>query len=201
MALQGRWTSSWPLASAELARERFDRWVTTESRSHWPYARGYRRHRYRPWRQVATMAFDFPGDNEITVTTTFAAAVGATRPTTTSFIVSAQPEPAQRRYSFKDISGLKLDGIQVGEDNACVDGFNLQFDNAVQTQRCIGNGSSFPGNVSFPTTFTPSGSITISWSKMAYQLWKAQQTGDASVWSSPSATPTAAIASAYRRWR
>ncbi|MFP7809815.1 phage tail tube protein [Pseudomonas aeruginosa] len=63
-------------------------------------------------------------------------------------------------------------------NNACVDSFNLQFDNAVQTQRCIGNGNPFPGNI-IPTTFTPSGSITISWSKMAYQLWKAQQTGDA----------------------
>ncbi len=128
--------------------------------------------------QVATMAFDFPGDNEITVTTTFAATSWSDRADDTSFIVNAQPEPAQRRYSFKDISGLKLNDQQVGEGNACVDSFNLQFDNAVQTQRCIGNGNPFPGNI-IPTTFTPSGSITISWSKMAYQLWKAQQTGDA----------------------
>ncbi|MNJ58052.1 Fructan beta-fructosidase precursor [compost metagenome] len=68
--------------------------------------------------------------------------------------------------------------MQVGEDNACVDSFNLQFDNAVQTQRCIGNGNPYPGNI-IATTFTPSGSITISWSKMAYELWKAQKTGDA----------------------
>ncbi len=128
--------------------------------------------------QVATMAFDFPGDNEITVTTTFAATSWSDGADDTSFIVNAQPEPAQRRYSFKDISGLKLNDQQVGEGNACVDSFNLQFDNAVQTQRCIGNGNPFPGNI-IPTTFTPSGSITISWSKMAYQLWKAQQTGDA----------------------
>lgn len=128
--------------------------------------------------QVATMAFDFPGDNEITVTTTFAATSWSDKADDTSFIVNAQPEPAQRRYSFKDISGLKLNDQQVGEGNACVDSFNLQFDNAVQTQRCIGNGNPFPGNI-IPTTFTPSGSITISWSKMAYQLWKAQQTGDA----------------------
>ncbi|MNJ33227.1 Bacterial Ig-like domain (group 2) [compost metagenome] len=68
--------------------------------------------------------------------------------------------------------------MQVGEDNACVDSFNLQFDNAVQTQRCIGNGNPYPGNI-IATTFTPSGAITISWSKMAYELWKAQKTNDA----------------------
>ncbi|HBO5229785.1 TPA: Ig domain-containing protein, partial [Pseudomonas aeruginosa] len=49
--------------------------------------------------QVATMAFDFPGDNEITVTTTFAATSWSDKADDTSFIVNAQPEPAQRRYS------------------------------------------------------------------------------------------------------
>ncbi|MNH04579.1 Fructan beta-fructosidase precursor [compost metagenome] len=128
--------------------------------------------------QVATMNFDFPGDNEVTVTTTMAARSWDDKGDNTSFIINAQPEASQRRFSFKDISGLRINGVQVGEDNACVDSFNLQFDNAVQTQRCIGNGSPYPGNI-IPTIFTPSGSITISWSKMAYLLWKKQQTGDA----------------------
>lgn len=128
--------------------------------------------------QVATMAFDFPGDNEVTVTTTFAARAWSDKADDTSYIVSAQPEASERRFGFKDISGLKISGVQVGEDNACVDSFSLQFDNAVQTQRCIGNGNPFPGNI-IPTKFTPSGSITIAWSKLAYLNWKKQQTGDA----------------------
>ncbi|ETU81137.1 hypothetical protein Q094_05842 [Pseudomonas aeruginosa PS42] len=128
--------------------------------------------------QVATMNFDFPGDNEVTVTTTMAARAWDDKGDNTSFIINAQPETSQRRFSFKDISGLKINGVQVGEDNACVDSFSLQFDNAVQTQRCIGNGNPYPGNI-IATTFTPSGSITISWSKMAYELWKAQKTNDA----------------------
>lgn len=128
--------------------------------------------------QVATMNFDFPGDNEVTVTTTMAARAWDDKGDNTSFIINAQPEVSQRRFSFKDISGLKINGVQVGEDNACVDSFNLQFDNAVQTQRCIGNGNPYPGNI-IATTFTPSGAITISWSKMAYELWKAQKTNDA----------------------
>jgi len=126
--------------------------------------------------QVATMNFEVPSDNEITVTTTFAATSWQDKADDTSFIVSPQPEAKQRRYGFKDVSGLKINGEQLGEDNACVDSFNLQFDNGVQTQRCIGNGNPFPGNI-IPTIFTPSGSITISWSKKAYEFWKAQQTG------------------------
>ncbi|WP_019097726.1 phage tail tube protein [Pseudomonas putida] len=128
--------------------------------------------------QVATMNFDFPGDNEVTVTTTMAARSWDDKGDNTSFITNAQPEASQRRFSFKDISGLRINGVQVGEDNACVDSFNLQFDNAVQTQRCIGNGNPYPGNI-IATTFTPSGAITISWSKMAYEMWKAQKTNDA----------------------
>lgn len=128
--------------------------------------------------QVANMNFDFPGDNEVTVTMTMAARSWDDKGDNTSFIVNAQPEASQRRFSFKDISGLRINGVQVGEDNACVDSFNLQFDNNVQTQRCIGNGNPYPGNI-IATTFTPSGAITISWSKMAYELWKAQKGNDA----------------------
>ncbi|BBP71121.1 hypothetical protein PHLH6_31250 [Pseudomonas sp. Seg1] len=128
--------------------------------------------------QVATMNFDVPNDNEINVTTTFAAIAWDDKADNTSFIVNPQSEAHQRRYGFKDVNGLKINGIQLGEDNACIDSFNLQFDNAVQTQRCIGNGNPFPGNI-IPTTFTPSGSITMSWSKAAYNFWKSQQTGDA----------------------
>lgn len=127
--------------------------------------------------QVSTLNIEVPNDNEITVTTTFAAIAWDDKGDNTSFIVSPQPEANQRRYGFKDVTGLKINGVQLGEDNACVDSFNLQFDNNVQTQRCIGNGNPFPGNI-IPTTFTPSGSITMSWSKTAYQYWKAQQTGD-----------------------
>lgn len=128
--------------------------------------------------QVATMNFEVPNDNEITVTTTFAAIAWDDKADNTSFILNPIAEAHQRRYGFKDVTGLKINGVQLGEDNACVDSFSLQFDNAVQTQRCIGNGNPFPGNI-IPTTFTPSGSITLSWSKTAYHYWKAQQTGDA----------------------
>lgn len=128
--------------------------------------------------QVDTINIEVPNDNEISVTTTFMATSWQDKADNTSFIVSPAPEANQRRYGFKDVTGLKINGVQLGDDNACVDTFNLQFANNSQTQRCIGNGNPFPGNI-IPTTFTPSGSITTSWSKTAYQYWKAQQTGDA----------------------
>ena len=128
--------------------------------------------------QVATMNIQVPNDGEIEVTTSFAATGWQDKADDTNFILTPVAEAFQRRYGFKDVSGLKLNGVQVGDNNVCVDTFNLQFDNAVQTQRCIGNGNPFAGNI-IPTTFTPSGSITLSWSKTAYELWKKQQTGDA----------------------
>lgn len=128
--------------------------------------------------QVDSINIEVPNDNEISVTTTFMATSWDDKADNSSFIVSPAPEASQRRYGFKDVTGLKINGVQLGEDNACVDSFNLQFANNAQTQRCIGNGNPFPGNI-IPTTFTPSGSITMSWSKTAYQYWKAQQTSGA----------------------
>ena len=127
--------------------------------------------------QVDTINIEVPNDNEISVTTTFMATSWQDKADNTSFIVSPAPEANQRRYGFKDVTGLKINGVQLGDDNACVDTFNLQFANNSQAQRCIGNGNPFAGNI-IQTTFVPGGSITLSWSKTAYQYWKAQQTGD-----------------------
>ncbi|NNA69501.1 phage tail tube protein [Pseudomonas gessardii] len=128
--------------------------------------------------QVDTINIEVPNDNEISVTTTFMATSWDDKADNTSFIVNPAAEVSQRRYGFKDVTGLKINGVQLGEDNACVDTFNLQFANNSQTQRCIGNGNPFAGNI-IQTTFVPGGSVTVSWSKTAYQYWKSQQTGGA----------------------
>ncbi|ESM74633.1 hypothetical protein L386_01547 [Klebsiella variicola] len=47
----------------------------------------------------------------------------------------------------------------------------------MQTQRCIGTGSAFAG-ANIPTTFTPSGQITLSWSKAAWEVYKKTFTGE-----------------------
>lgn len=128
--------------------------------------------------QVDTINIEVPNDNEISVTTTFMATSWDDKADNTSFIVNPAAEASQRRYGFKNVTGLKMNGVQLGEDNACVDTFNLQFANNSQTQRCIGNGNPFAGNI-IQTTFVPGGSVTMSWSKTAYQYWKSQQDGGA----------------------
>lgn len=128
--------------------------------------------------QVTTMALSVPNDGEIEVTTTFGATGWTDKADDSSYIESIIKERFDRRYSFVNVRNLKLNGVQVGENNMCVDTFNLQFDNSAQTQRCIGNGNPFAGNI-IATKFTPSGSITLSWAKAAYELWKKQQTNSA----------------------
>ncbi len=74
------------------------------------------------------------------------------------------------RYSFKEVTNIRLNGVD-GGTGFCVDTFNIQFNNNMQTQRCIGTGSAFAG-ANIPTTFTPSGQITLSWSKAARRFTK-----------------------------
>ncbi len=44
------------------------------------------------------------------------------------------------RYSFKEVTNIRLNGVD-GGTGFCVDTFNIQFNNNMQTQRCIGTGS------------------------------------------------------------
>lgn len=80
------------------------------------------------------------------------------------------------RYSFKEVTNIRLNGVD-GGTGFCVDSFNFQFNNNMQTQRCIGTGSAFAG-ANIPTTFTPSGQVTLSWSKAAWEVYKKTFTGE-----------------------
>lgn len=123
--------------------------------------------------RVGKMEFTFPGDNDITVTTTFAGRDFESRqgdPFYTGLRNTADSVP---NYSFKDVSGLTMDGLPL-EGVACVDNFSLSFDNNVQAQRCLGNGTGYPGN-QIATKFAPTGSITLAWSPRAYEIWARQR--------------------------
>ncbi|EMD9722662.1 hypothetical protein VXG26_004408, partial [Escherichia coli] len=80
------------------------------------------------------------------------------------------------RYSFKEVSAVSLNGV-AGGNGFCIDSFDIQFDNKLQTQRCIGTGSPYAG-ANIPTTFTPSGTVTLSWSKAAWEIWSKTLTGE-----------------------
>lgn len=126
--------------------------------------------------QVGTFQLEIPNDGDITATITFAGLDWETKGDDTSYFSNPTDEAGALRYSFKEVTDLMLNDIPGGA-GFCVDSFNVQFDNNMQTQRCIGTGSAFAG-ANIPTTFTPSGQITLSWSKAAWDIYKKTFTGE-----------------------
>ncbi|MDU5837151.1 MAG: phage tail tube protein [Pantoea sp.] len=126
--------------------------------------------------QVGTFQLSIPNDGDITATVTFAGLGFDTKADDTSYFSNPIDGAGDLRYTFKQVTAISLNGV-TGGDGFCVDTFNIQFDNNLQTQRCIGSGNPFAG-ANIPTTFTPSGSITLSWSKDAYDAWKKSLSGE-----------------------
>ncbi|WP_316540725.1 phage tail tube protein [Klebsiella michiganensis] len=126
--------------------------------------------------QVSTLQVEIPNDGDITATVTFAGLDWETKGDDTSFFTTPVDNAGTLRYSFKEVTALSLNSV-AGGNGFCVDTFNIQFDNNMQTQRCIGTGSAFAG-ANIPTTFTPSGQVTLSWSKAAWEIYKKTFTGE-----------------------
>ncbi|MCZ4676463.1 phage tail tube protein [Citrobacter sedlakii] len=126
--------------------------------------------------QVSVFQLEVPNDGDITATITFVGLGWDSKADDTSYIEGTPADNSgELRYSFKEVTAINLNGID-GGDGFCIDTFNIQFNNNVQTQRCIGTGSPYAG-ANIPTTFTPSGSITLSWSKAAWEVWSKTLTG------------------------
>ena len=125
--------------------------------------------------RVGQLAFTIPNDNDITVTATFAGTGADTRsggdPFFSALDTSATAIPA---FDFKNITNLTIDGEALA-GVACVDSLNITFNNNIQTQRCLGNGTGFPGN-QLASTFAPTGQLTLAWSPRAYAIWAKQKT-------------------------
>ncbi len=126
--------------------------------------------------QVGTFQMEIPADGDITATITFAGLDWETKGDDTSYFTTPVDLAGALRYSFKEVTNIRLNGVD-GGTGFCVDTFNIQFNNNMQTQRCIGTGSAFAG-ANIPTTFTPSGQITLSWSKAAWEVYKKTFTGE-----------------------
>ena len=126
--------------------------------------------------QVASMAFTFGTDDDITVATNLTAIGWEGKVDATPYFTGAAPESSANRFNFKNFTSLTLDGIEATPGSGtCISAMALTFDNAVQTQRCLNNGP-FIGNV-IPTTFTASGTVTVAWSAASYALWNKQFAG------------------------
>ncbi len=80
---------------------------------------------------------EIPADGDITATITFAGLDWETKGDDTSYFTSPVDLAGALRYSFKEVTNIQLNGVD-GGTGFCVDTFNIQFNNNMQTQRCIG---------------------------------------------------------------
>lgn len=117
---------------------------------------------------VSTFALDIPSEGKVTATFNMACldytdseapiVVAPNAPTTTPFL------------SNINVGTILVDGQSL-EGVACVSAMTINLDNSLQTQRCLGSDSLGPG-AHIATEAAITGSITLAWSKRAWQIWK-----------------------------
>lgn len=117
---------------------------------------------------VSTFALDIPSDGKVTVTFNMACldyadsedpiVVSPNAPTTTPFL------------SNNNVGTVMVDGESL-EGLACVSAMTVNLDNSLQAQRCIGNTKLGPG-AQIATEAAITGTITLAWSKRAWEIWK-----------------------------
>ena len=84
--------------------------------------------------------------------------VSPNAPTTTPFL-------SNNNVGTILVNGQSLEGV------ACVSAMTVNLDNSLQTQRCLGSDSLGPG-AHIATEAAITGSITLAWSKRAWEIWK-----------------------------
>lgn len=117
---------------------------------------------------VSTFALDIPSDGKVTATFNMACldyadsedpiVVSPSAPTTTPFL------------SNNNVGTVMVDGENL-EGQACVSAMTINLDNSLQAQRCIGNTKLGPG-AQIATEAAITGTITLAWSKRAWEIWK-----------------------------
>lgn len=117
---------------------------------------------------VSTFALDIPSDGKITATFNMACldytdgetsiVVSPNAPTTTPFL-------SNNNVGTILVNGQSLEGV------ACVSAMTINLDNSLQTQRCLGSERLGPG-AHIATEAAITGSLTLAWSKQAWQIWK-----------------------------
>ncbi|AJO79375.1 phage tail tube protein [Pseudomonas sp. MRSN 12121] len=117
---------------------------------------------------ASTFALDIPSDGKITATFNMACldytdsetpiVVSPNAPTTTPFL-------SNNNVGTILVNGESLEGV------ACVSAMTVNLDNSLQTQRCLGSDKLGPG-AHIATEAAITGSITLAWSKRAWEIWK-----------------------------
>lgn len=121
---------------------------------------------------VSVFALDIPSDGKLTATFTMACLDYSDGEVNT--VTTVNPPTSTPLLSNGNVGTLTVDG-QSMEGIACVSALSMSLDNGLQAQRCIGGEKMGPG-AQIETEAAITGSITLAWSKRAWQLWKNQFT-------------------------
>jgi hypothetical protein len=117
---------------------------------------------------VSTFALDIPSDGK--VTTTFNMACLDYADSDTPIVVSPNAPTTTPFLSNNNVGTIMVDGESL-EGVACVSAMTINLDNSLQAQRCIGNTKLGPG-AQIATEAAITGTITLAWSKRAWEIWK-----------------------------
>lgn len=117
---------------------------------------------------VSTWALDIPSDGK--VTTTFNMACLDYADSDTPIVVSPNAPTTTPFLSNNNVGTISVDGESL-EGVACVSAMTINLDNSLQAQRCIGNTKLGPG-AQIATEAAITGTITLAWSKRAWEIWK-----------------------------
>jgi hypothetical protein len=117
---------------------------------------------------VSTFGLDIPSDGKITAT--FNMACLDYTDSETSIVVSPNAPTTTPFLSNNNVGTILVNGQSL-EGVACVSAMTVNLDNSLQTQRCLGSDSLGPG-AHIATEAAITGSITLAWSKRAWEIWK-----------------------------
>ncbi|UVL53948.1 phage tail tube protein [Pseudomonas sp. B21-035] len=117
---------------------------------------------------VSTFALDIPSDGKITAT--FNMACLDYEDSETSIVVSPNDPTTTPFLSNNNVGTILVNGQSL-EGVACVSAMTVNLDNSLQTQRCLGSDRLGPG-AHIATEAAITGSITLAWSKRAWEIWK-----------------------------
>src|SRR5690606_34664615 len=92
---------------------------------------------------------------------------------TATFVTGTPEAPTDTPFmSSINVGDIKLDGVSLA-GSACVSALQVNIDNTLQTQKCLGSGKLGPGAL-IETEAAITGNITLAWSAKAYAIWKEQ---------------------------
>ncbi|MBI6975138.1 Ig domain-containing protein [Pseudomonas lactis] len=117
---------------------------------------------------VSTFALDIPSDGKVTATFNMACLDYAD--SDTPIVVSPNAPTTTPFLSNNNVGTISIDGESL-EGVACVSAMTISLDNSLQAQRCIGNTKLGPG-AQIATEAAITGTITLAWSKRAWEIWK-----------------------------